>query len=338
MRKPWEGLKQIARWVCDLASTVMMLMKWVGLLGLGLLTFFPVSSRVKSYVQGRFLFGPKHLPSPGSQKDKALRQAIRPQLFQMEDYRQELTRSGLGFHPGHDDVPLHAWYIPGKQPKGSCQPRPCIIYSHGRGSTMGEMEGMLKGFMNKGYDVLIYEYPRRQLDDIKAVEQRLFKAGLSASLYARDVLHQPIANQVIMGNSLGSSVSAQVVSALQTLGEKPKGLIMVSSFPKVQEGFLQYLNRFGLGWMLDAERIDVKLDSRQALQKNREVPVLFLQGDHDKNTPVAMAEALKACIPAENKAPRQIVKMPKTKHSLNEADYPFIVDQSDAFIQSLAVH
>ena len=201
---------------------------------------------------------------------------------------------------------------------------------------MGQMEGLLKGFMQKGYSILSYDYPMRSLDDSVAIEQRLYKAGLAASLYAQKVLNIPVRNQVIMGNSLGSIVSAKVNIALQTLGEQPKALIMVSSFPNAKEAFVQWRNRWGIfARFLSPDKISVQLDARSALRQNKHVPVLFLQGAKDQSTPYEMAEEMKTCIPLENTALKKVVPLPHCKHKLSDADYPTIVKESDVFLEAL---
>lgn len=328
--KPWDWMQQVGFTIRQSYTRLIATVKWAILMVAGLVAFLPVPQAFRRYIEGRFLLGPSKVTALDTQKDAALRARIDKKDFEMDDYQDELRRSGLGFNTKHDKVPLHAWYIAGKANQ------PCIIYSHGRGTNIGQQEGLLKGFMDRGYGVLIYEYPSQNLGEGVATEQRLYKAGLAASLYARKILKIPVANQVIMGNSMGSVVAAKTVNHLEALGERPKALIMVSTFPTLNEAFISYRNRMGaLGKLLNADKLTVKLDARAALRENKHVPVLLLQGALDKSTPYYMAEALKKCIPEENKAAQKVVSMPHCKHKLRETDFPFIVQETDGFLEGL---
>jgi alpha-beta hydrolase superfamily lysophospholipase len=332
LNKPKAWMQQMHRFIQQAYVRFTRFVQWTTLMGGGILSFL-LAPNIFRRIEGRFLLGPNTVTSLFTQKDATLRAKIKPDFFNMGDYQHELRRSGLGFIAPQDKMRLHYWYIQGKPGQ------PCIIYSHGRGTHIGQQEGLLKGFMQRGYGVLIYEYPGLSQGGGEVTEQRLYKAGLAASLHARQHLKIPIANQVIMGNSLGSIVAAKTVNSLDSLGlgERPKGLVMVSTFPTLNEAFRSYRSRLGaFGRLFNENRITVKLDARAALKANHQVPVLLLQGGRDKSTPYAMAAEMKQCIPEANQLRSKVVKMPQGKHKLRESDFPAIVQETDNFLQGLS--
>lgn len=307
--------------------------KWALLSTIGLFAFLPVPEKMRAFIEQLFLRGPIKSPKLSSQRDEALKNRIQEISFNMGQFRQELKRSGLGYDPKQDNIRLSAWFIPGQPGK------PCIVYSHGRGSNVSHHEGLLKSWMERGYNVFIYDYPNYGRSEGKPTEQSLYKSGLAASLFVQRHLGTPVENQVLMGNSLGSVVAAETVDNLKKLDLKPKALALASSFPSVKEAFVYNRDKFGfLGKLLNEKKISLDLNVEKALAKNTDVPVLMVQGKADKRTPVSMIQGMLDRLKKEHQDSREQVKtawVDHVQHCIQDKDFPAVVEATEKFIQSV---
>jgi len=313
--------------------------KWVMLVMAGLVAFMPVPERMRAYIENLFLKGPIKSSKLSSQQDPKLRASIQDVHFTMGEFGPELQKTRLGFNPKTDNSRLHGWFIQGQPDKS------CVIYSYGRGSNVSHHESLLKSWMDRGYGILIYDYPNFGASEGKATEKSLYKSGVAACLYAQKHLGIDVENQVLMGNSLGSGVTANMLEHLKAMGLKPKAAVLVSSFPSVRTAFVFNRNKFSLGWgwlagllgkLFNENRISLQFSVEEALRKNTEVPILLLQGVRDKRTPPSMIQGMVNRLwNARAQAQIQTIWVPGVQHCLKQKDFPPLVEEADRFLQSL---
>jgi len=328
----WKRLNRIGWKVQRGLERALDVVKWALLVVVGVFAFLPVPEKIRAGIERLFLRGPIKSPKLASQQDEALKDHIQEISFNMGQFRPELEKTTLGFNPKHDNVRLHAWFLPGQENK------PCIVYSYGRGSNVSHHEGLLKSWMDRGYGVLIYDYPNFGRSQGRPSEEAFYKSSLAASLYAKKYLGYNVGNQVLMGNSLGSVVAATTVQHLEKLGERPKALVLASTFPSVKEAFIYNRNKFGfLGKWLNTDKISLKLDTEAALQKNTHVPVLVLQGKSDKRTPVKMIRGMLNRLGCKDDKKIKLVEMDGLRHCIRDKDFPAIVAESARFLDGVKV-
>lgn len=333
-------------------------------ISLGLLSFLPMPNRLRQYIESKFLFGPIKSSHVALIKDKALRRQIVDPTFDMAQFKPELTRAGFNLTFPQDDVRLSVWHI--KARPGM----PTVVFSHGRGGNNSHLEHVLKAFSQKGYGIVVYDYPGFGQSSGYPTEDGLNKSGLAVSLYAQKELGIPVSKQILMGTSLGSMVAADTAKRLvehpQLCQDQqpPMALVLTSTFPTLKKVFVYKRDRItkALRYLFNEEKVNLKLDIQSSLMtrsindgtnpsrtaKALPIPLLMLQGEHDKDTPPDMAwnmfQAL-GPIPAQEKSryhrkpvtirngQRQFTIMAGSQHKLRDRDYKIITGELEHFLK-----
>lgn len=206
----------------------------------------------------------------------------------------------------HDDKnkkrKLYAWHIPAQDNK------PTIIFSHGRNTNISHYEKYLQAFTDQGFGVLAYDYPGFGNSQGKVSKENCYRAGIGAIQHAKNKLSIPIENQIWMGYSLGTHVTAHMASELAQ--EKPKGVVLVNSFPTLKDAFdykvgtqkIAFLSqeksqRF-LKRIFDPDTIkgDKNLDTRSklqtALKNNQDLDLLIFHSKQDAEVSPTQAKRM----------------------------------------------
>lgn len=304
-------------------------------ISLGLMTFLPLPQRLRQYIESKFLFGPIKASNVSLIKDPQLRKKIIDSTFDMTQFQPELNSSGLKLKFPQDGVRLSVWHI--KAQNGM----PTVVFSHGRGGNNSHQEHVMKALTQKGYGVVIYDYPGFGQSSGYPTEPGLLKSSLATSLYVQKELKIPISQQILMGTSLGSMVVTDTVRRLEKTpslcenGKQPMALILTSTFPSLKEAFIYKRNRFfkPLRHIFNENKLTLHLDTLDSLKQIRQTPILMLQGDKDKDTPVYMARNMAQQIHPFLRPKCVLHTLKNSPHRLRDKAYLQITSEMTAFLK-----
>jgi len=183
------------------------------------------------------------------------------------------------------------WRIP-----GDAGGPPLLILQGNAGNALGRA-GMVQRLRAAGIgvDVFVLDYPGFGSRAGTPTEQSLTEAALSAL----DALPDP---PVILGESLGSGVAAQVAARA---GARLRGLILLTPFDSIVA-----VARHHYPWLPVTLLVADRFDSVQALRDFTQ-PVAVIVGGKDATTPPAGAMRLFESL----KAPKQLWTVPDADHN-----------------------
>ena len=184
--------------------------------------------------------------------------------------------------PATDGTRLNAWYV--AAPAG----RPTILFAHGNWGNVGWRGGVIQNFVEHEYGIFVFDYRGYGLSQGKPSEKGLYKDidGASNYLAAHGV---PIADQVAIGESLGSGVV--VDSATRRPYKAVVTIAGYSSLRDVGKSFRQ-ARRLGILNYFPVEKLMTQaFDSERKIAKVQ-TPVLIVHGAQDTYIPPALSEKL----------------------------------------------
>ncbi len=223
------------------------------------------SQRLRNYIETRALYEPSKGVALDHLGDKALEKKIRIQHFKAPD-----------------GTALEGWYIPAKKGK------PTILYAHGRSSNMADTKPVILAFSQRGYGIMVVDYRGFGNSAGTPTEQGVSMDLEAASTHLAKKLGVPSSQQVLVGNSLGGAIAADVAT------RKPfKAVMLTSTFTSLKET-LKY-HREKCNWLLRhlvAENIvKAQFDTLKKIPLIQS-PLLIAQGEADDVTPPSMGERL----------------------------------------------
>ncbi len=283
------------------------------------------------------------VPTPGPVKEAVTRMVFYspPGYCDISELKNETLKNKMdqmimsdfknGFH-------LNAWHLPAQ--KG----QPTVLLYHGRNNTIRDLEPLMEPFMEKGYGIFAADPPGFGNSKGRLTEENLYKAGLFTSEYLRDRLHVPVSEQILLGHSLGGAVALKTAGVLSTNGEKPRALILASTFTTIKEAFMDARNKVSVRFrdLLDDNRIAVTFPSKTNIAQLNGVPTLVLHGDKDLHIPAYHGQALRN---AASNAPGmkdiacdfQLIE--KGGHGLHKGSLAAgIVTETEKFLLKIASH
>jgi len=295
-----------------------------------ILTFLPIPAFARRYIERKAFFAPILSSDLGLVKDKKLRAKISEHYFnlltQFEGERMTLKSAGVVCSADHDNVRLNGWLINAKPGK------PTVLFHHGRASNISTLEKVLKVISDRDYGVFVYDYPGFGKSEGQPDEESVCNAGLAATKYLQKTLHIPQSQQVMMGYSLGTAVATDVANKLTRLGQPPKALVLVNAFPSIKSTFL-YRQRHdypGTKKWFDADKIKLRFDTESKLKQLPNLPLMILQGEKDKDTPIPM---LREMLQRIGRPVSALEPLKDAKHRLNEDNYPLVGKHFSQFMK-----
>jgi pimeloyl-ACP methyl ester carboxylesterase len=204
-----------------------------------------------------------------------------------------------------------AWYL---APDTPTVPSPAIIFAHGNGETIDSWPSEFEGFRQRGFGVLLVEYPGFGRSTGKPSERSISQTFLAGYDYLAS-LPGVDANRIIaFGQSLGGG-------AVCTLLPKRRlaGVVLLSTFPS--------LRIFASRYWAPSFLLQDTFDNVAAL-KQFAGPVLIIHGTRDDLIPFSTVEALRQAAPQAS-----FRAYPCAHWCWNPDELPFWSD-FDTFIQS----
>ncbi len=178
-----------------------------------------------------------------------------------------------------DGVTLHGWYVP------PVENRPTLLFAHGNAGNIGYRRWTIKGFTDRGFGMLAFDYRGYGLSEGTPSEQGLYLDMDAANRFLEEEKGVPTGEQIAMGESLGGAVAIEIASRKQF-----KALFVYSTFTSIPEMAIEMRK----GWWvpLPWEWLSRQhFNSAQRIGKV-ECPILMVHGDRDEMMPVEMSQKL----------------------------------------------
>jgi alpha-beta hydrolase superfamily lysophospholipase len=247
----------------------------------------PMPQFIYDFIERQTFYSPIKSCSDELIKDTELRDKLDDVLINIHDEKNKKRK-------------LYAWHIPAQNNK------PTIIFSHGRNTNISHYEKFLKAFTDEGFGVLAYDYPGFGNSQGKISKENCYRAGVGAVRHAKNKLNIPVQNQIWMGYSLGTHITAHMANELSE--ERPKGVVLLNSFPTLKEAFTykigtqtirplsqkssqKFLRKiFDPDKMKDDKNLDTRSKLQSALDKNRNLDLMVFHSAQDQEVSPAQAQ------------------------------------------------
>jgi len=197
-----------------------------------------------------------------------------------------------------DELSLLAWWKP------PADGRPAIVFFHGNGGHIGHRGFKVRGFLDRGYGVLLVDWRGYGGNEGAPTESGLYADGRAALKFLEQ---QGIGSKkiVLYGESLGSGVAVELAS--KGIGG---ALVLEAPFTSLVAAAADRFPVFPVRWLI-RDRFD-----SQSKIGNVAVPLFIIHGEADAVLPAALGRAL---LETANE-PKQGVFIPSAGHN-NLYDY-----------------
>lgn len=154
-------------------------------------------------------------------------------------------------------------------------PKQTVLFHHGNRADIGLCYGHAKGFFDRGYSVLIFDYPGYGTSEGHPSEHGIYESSLTAYQYLTQTAGVQPKDVLIVGRSLGGGPATHLAMKVPA-----GGLILESTFTSAYD--TRFPARFILG---------DKFKNRQKIHRVG-IPVLIIHGTEDDVTPFSHAKHL----------------------------------------------
>ena len=162
-----------------------------------------------------------------------------------------------------------------------------IVFFHGNGAIINDLEFLAKIFYRNGYSILLIEYPGYGLSyDYKLSERNIYSDCRKIINFVKSEYNFSTSDTYFFGWSLGSAVATEMMK--NKLGSK---MIIVSSFTSVPDVAHQKFIKI-LPYFILIDRFSSKLKARHIKE-----PVLLIHGTKDRLIPYEMSLKLSKLFP-----------------------------------------
>jgi fermentation-respiration switch protein FrsA (DUF1100 family) len=124
-----------------------------------------------------------------------------------------------------DGVSLHGWWIPAPRAARACG---TVILFHGRSANITTRAGIAAWLSGLGYNSLLFDYRGYGASGGSPSEAGLYRDGLSAYRFVRDVQREQPGRIILLGQSMGTAIATEVA-----VRRPAASLVLVSPFTDV---------------------------------------------------------------------------------------------------------
>ncbi len=156
-----------------------------------------------------------------------------------------------------------------------------IFYCHGNADNLVRWGSYTNDFLERGYDVFVYDYRGYGKSEGKPEKDLLLRDG--KELWDWTLKHIPSKNRIIYGRSLGASIASHVAVA-----KNPTKLFLETPFDDIQN-----LMHYRFPFLMHFFTVKNNFSNVESLKKSREFPVHIFQGTKDRVVPLALPQNLK---------------------------------------------
>lgn len=181
---------------------------------------------------------------------------------------------------------LYGLFLPTDQ-----KPRGTIVHFHGNFGNVSNHFPLALFLVEKGYDVLSFDYQGYGASEGKPTPKNLVEDGLAAVRYAQEHLRDPNTSVGVFGQSLGGAV-AVVVAAQEPL---VKSVVIEAAFAGYRTMGRRAMKRSLITYPLSPILplfISTTYDPVKFVAKISPHPIFFIHGDADEVVPVDMSTTL----------------------------------------------
>jgi uncharacterized protein len=177
--------------------------------------------------------------------------------------------------------PVDAFYLP------ASSDAPTLVHFHGNAEELADLVGLFAALHRRGLAVYAPEYPGYGLMRDRATsEPALYDAAETALGHLRERLGVPRSRTVLVGQSLGSGVAAEM--AARGHGAR---LILISPYTSMPDMAAELVPLLPVRWLI-RDRFDT-LGKAERLK----LPALVVHGDLDEIIPIEMGRELARTLP-----------------------------------------
>jgi len=169
---------------------------------------------------------------------------------------------------------IHGWYFKGDG-------RKTILYVHGNGGNIADRLDVIRGYVDSGFSVFIFDYSGYGKSDGKPSKKGIVSETLIAYEYLINEKSVEPSNLIFIGQSLGG------VPTLRVATKKPSaGVILEGAFYSVREISKDMFGIIPL-WIIAPH----DFDNGREIQKLK-VPLLIVHGGNDEVIPLRHSQML----------------------------------------------
>lgn len=201
--------------------------------------------------------------------------------------------------PTEDDLRLHAWWFPAHRDQRG---RATAVYFHGNAGHLGDRGTVAAALSNLGFDVLLPDYRGYGASPGKASEEGLYADARAAYRWLVEDRGADPSRLVVVGNSLGSAVAAELA-----IDRPVAGAVLLGPFTDIAaiaRHRLSWLPEWYLDWR------SPRFDTRERAARI-EVPALVGVGAEDRVIPPGQSREVYEALAG----PRRWVELPGAGHN-----------------------
>ncbi|GMO63781.1 MAG: alpha/beta hydrolase [Rickettsiales bacterium] len=175
-----------------------------------------------------------------------------------------------------------SWYKEGDKDK------PVILYFHGNGETIFTAKWSLMELINKGYGIMLVEYPEYAINGGKISEKKIIEIAKKDYEFLKENGYTKF---VYYGYSIGTGVATKLATEI-----RPDFLILEAPFTSAS-GLLKYWRR---GFFPQYLLKGILATDKNILKLN-DISLLIIHGTKDQVVPFSMADELYKIAPTTQK-------------------------------------
>jgi pimeloyl-ACP methyl ester carboxylesterase len=141
--------------------------------------------------------------------------------------------------PLADGVQIHAWWCPTPQAQG------VLLYSHGNAGNLSGRAGILAALQQRGFSILIYDYPGYGKSTGAPDEANCYAAGRAAYRWLTEVQKIAPADLILWGKSLGAAIAIDLALELEH-----RALVLFSPFTSIPDMAQHMFPFFPARWLV----------------------------------------------------------------------------------------
>ena len=193
-----------------------------------------------------------------------------------------LTPDQFGLEPeevwiaaGGDDNKIHAWYFksdPGKR---------VVFYAHGNGGNIADRLPVIKGYVESGFDVFIFDYRGFGKSGGRPTRKSFIEDSFAAYGWLTKTRSVDPANIVLLGQSLGGAAVLRIANSVEC-----GAVILEGTFYSVKQIAKDLYPRLPI-WAFASSDLD---NAREIKKLGK--PVLLIHGTEDATMPYRHSEML----------------------------------------------
>ncbi len=181
------------------------------------------------------------------------------------------------FFASADGTRLHGWFLPAHG-----EPAATVLFYHGNAQNISTHLGSVFWLPERGYNVFLFDYRGFGRSGGKAKLNGVHKDAAAALAYVRARPDVDASRLVVLGQSIGASISAYTVAHADKGGIR--ALVLESSFSSYRSITREKLGDFFLTWPLQwplSFLMPNRYSALPQMEKIAPVPVLLIHGDAD---------------------------------------------------------